>query len=365
MVFCEHYTVWRESGRYGGWPANYGIWSWGDEIVVGFLQCRLDASVKGHKRDRSSPATTMLARSTDGGVTWKASPFCGRTPGARALCGDEHQDEGLRAGEHLDGQEAPVTFDGELDFTHPEFALMCARSGLGPGTRAWFYTSTDRCHTWAGPYWLPMFDLDCVAARTDYLIDGPKQATLFLTTVKVAGREGRVFCARTTDGARSFDFLSFVGPEPEGYSIMPASIRLSASRVVCAVRRREGGGPDPARGFIELFASDDNCASWKYVCEPVVHTGAGSNPPAMVRLPDGRLFLAYGFRDTPPGIHATVSEDEGRTWSDPIVLRDDGGDWDIGYPRAAVRADGKVVVCYYYDTEADGERFIGASVVSP
>ena len=33
---AEHVTVWREAGRYGGWPANHGIWNWGDEILVGF-----------------------------------------------------------------------------------------------------------------------------------------------------------------------------------------------------------------------------------------------------------------------------------------------------------------------------------------
>ena len=30
----SHRKVYFEPGRYGGWPANYGIWSWGDEIVV-------------------------------------------------------------------------------------------------------------------------------------------------------------------------------------------------------------------------------------------------------------------------------------------------------------------------------------------
>ena len=32
----RHVDAWRKPGRYGGWPANHGIWSWGDEIVVGF-----------------------------------------------------------------------------------------------------------------------------------------------------------------------------------------------------------------------------------------------------------------------------------------------------------------------------------------
>ena len=29
-------VVFKEPERFAGWPANNGIWSWGDEIVVGF-----------------------------------------------------------------------------------------------------------------------------------------------------------------------------------------------------------------------------------------------------------------------------------------------------------------------------------------
>ena len=32
----KHVTLYREEGRYAGWPANYGIWCWENEIVVGF-----------------------------------------------------------------------------------------------------------------------------------------------------------------------------------------------------------------------------------------------------------------------------------------------------------------------------------------
>ena len=28
--------VYAEPGRFGGWPANHGLWSWGNEILVGF-----------------------------------------------------------------------------------------------------------------------------------------------------------------------------------------------------------------------------------------------------------------------------------------------------------------------------------------
>ena len=32
----ENVIIYKESGRYGGWPANHGLWQWGDEMVVGF-----------------------------------------------------------------------------------------------------------------------------------------------------------------------------------------------------------------------------------------------------------------------------------------------------------------------------------------
>ena len=32
----RHVKVYAERGRFGGWPANHGLWSWGDEILVGF-----------------------------------------------------------------------------------------------------------------------------------------------------------------------------------------------------------------------------------------------------------------------------------------------------------------------------------------
>src|SRR5262249_18506879 len=30
-----HVVVYSEPGRFAGWPANHGIWSWGEEILVG------------------------------------------------------------------------------------------------------------------------------------------------------------------------------------------------------------------------------------------------------------------------------------------------------------------------------------------
>ena len=124
----------------------------------------------------------------------------------------------------LGGEDTPRPCPGGIDFLHPDFALMCAKTGLSEGCSSFFYASTDRCHSWQGPYSLPMFDQTGIAARTDYLIDDTNTCTLFLTANKTNGKEGRVFAARSTNGGESFDFLSFIGPEPPGFNIDRKSV---------------------------------------------------------------------------------------------------------------------------------------------
>ena len=358
----QHVTVYRQKGRYAGWPANYGIWSWGDEIVVGFTLGYYKASDGFHARDRDRPFVTMQARSLDGGQTWQVREMPCRTPGNRSLSADEHMRPDLGVGRalELEMENAPMGCPGNINFAHPDFALMCARSGLRAGARSWFYISYDRCHTWQGPFRLPMFGQRGIAARTDYLMSDAHTCTLFLTATKPDGDEGRVFCARTTDGGRTFAFLSWIGPQPRGFAIMPASVRLSKSRILVALRCREG-----ERNWIDLYGSDDDGMTWDYVGTPVANTGRGGNPPAMIKLRDGRLCLTYGYRDAPYSIRARLSSDGGATWGEEIILRDDGGNHDIGYPRTIQRADGMVVTVYYWNDRPDSERYIAATLWMP
>ena len=67
----KNVVVFQQEGRFGGWPANHGIWSWGDEILVGFEVGYFRASDRGHSIDYSRPAEHVLARSLDGGETWR------------------------------------------------------------------------------------------------------------------------------------------------------------------------------------------------------------------------------------------------------------------------------------------------------
>jgi hypothetical protein len=373
----QHVTIYRAPGRFAGWPANYGIWSWGDEIVVGFVVGQFKASVRGHACDHEQPFVTMQARSLDGGLTWDTERMPGpdgapiRSPGGRALSADEHVIAPLRAATALTaGLPYHPTRCPGIKFTHPDFALLCGRTGLTAGAVSWFYTSTDRCRSWDGPYALPDFGLPGIAARTDYLVSSPDECLLFLTAAKSNGEEGRPFCARTTDGGRTWRFVAWIGPEPAGYAIMPSSARLASGRILTAIRC---SAPDLAgnerQTWIDLYASEDDGATWQAAGRPVSRAGNWGNPPSMIRLRDvgesDALALTYGYRDAPYGTHARISRDGGAAWGEEIVLRADGGCRDLGYPRSVQRSDDKIVTVYYYNDDPDRERYIAATVWEP
>ncbi len=337
---AKNVIVYQEPGRFGGWPANHGIWSWGNEIVVGIRSAHFKRMDVGHAVDRDKPQEEWQARSLDGGETWRI----------------EKPPE-LRRPE--DGGPQPVDSPGGIDFTHPDFAMMFRRSGTDRAAR--FYYSTDRCRTWKGPFKLPLFGAPGIDARTDYLVNGKHEALVFLTALKTNGREGRVFCTRTTDGGKSWQFVSWIGPEPQGFSIMPSSVRLSPSRILTTLRRKEG-----PEHWIDAYVTDDNGTTWQFLNKPAPSTGGSvGNPPSMIRLKDGRLAITYGYRSAPFGIRARLSSDEGRNWGQEIILRSDGGCWDLGYPRTVQRPDGKLVTVYYYNDHPDRERYIGATIWDP
>ena len=203
-------------------------------------------------------------------------------------------------------EEPPTELDQKIDFTHPDFALTVRMENSNNGVSRYFY-SDDRGRSWRGAFRLPLFGQKGVIGRTDYLVNGPDDCTRFLTASKANGREGRPFVARTTDGGRTWNFLSFIGPEPLGSAIMPSTARVSSHALVTTIRRKDG-----ARSWIDAHGSDEDGRTWSFRSNLEPDTGEG-NPPSLVRLDDGRLCLVYGVRSRPSGILARTSADDGKT----------------------------------------------------
>jgi Neuraminidase (sialidase) len=259
-----------------------------------------------------------------------------------------------------------------MNFANPDFVLKFwfLSNDSGPSI---FYFSNNRGHDWQGPF---SFSVDCmekIMARNDYMIEDENSCMAFLTASKSDNTEGRVFCARTDDGGLSWQLVSWVGDEPKsGFRIMPSTVSISNNELLLTSRVQEeradwaelkGKGMKNSR-YIDAWKSNDNGKSWQQQANPVNDTGEG-NPPHLLKLKDGRLCLTYGDRKTPFGIFAKLSADCGKTWSEPITLRNDGSGREIGYVRSVQRPDGKVVTIYYFQDKEQPERYIGCTIWNP
>ncbi len=259
-------------------------------------------------------------------------------------------------------EAAPVPCPGGIHFDHPDFAMTLRMSSVDTGVSR-FYYSYDRGHTWRGPFQLPLFGQPGIAARTDYIVNSDQECLVFLTSSKANNREGRVICGRTTDGGRTWQHVGDVGEEPKGFAIMPATLRIGPTSLLCLRRRREGDG-EPKHRWIDAFVSRDEGKTWHFLNDPVTDLGEG-NPPSLTRLADGRICLTYGFRAEPYSILARLSGDNGTTWEEPLILRDDGASRDIGYTRTVQRPDGILVTIYYFHGRNDTDRKVMATLWNP
>jgi BNR repeat-like domain len=346
----RHVTVYAEEGRFAGWPANHGIWSWDNEILVGFSRGFDRDNGRDYHIDPDRPEDFLLARSRDGGASWSIEQAPAELAGT----------PGMRHGTMPPGVAPPPPFElrAPIDFAHADFALKVQMESHQGGTSSFCY-SYDRGKTWHGPHKLPLFGQKGIMGRTDYVVDGPRRCLLFLTATKSDGSEGRPITVQTADGGRTWTFLSYIGPEPHGYAVMPSTMRVAQGELVTTIRMR-----DFPRRWIDAYISRDNGRSWTLLSTAVPDTGEG-NPPSLVRLNDGRLCLAYGVRAAPFEIRACVSSDLGKTWGEAFRLRGTGGSQDIGYARSVVRPDGRVVTVYAFHERPSIIRGIYATIWQP
>lgn len=367
-VDATHVIVRKPSaGRALGWPANGGIWSWDNEILVMYLDCpyKDQAGFSNHDSDQQHPsAQWMTSRSTDGGQTWTEHRIAFPDPRA--------------ARARLKAQ----TLVAPIDFNAPDTIVGFHWDSLDPGARTYFYYSTDRGRTWQGPFDnIPLFDFKAMTGRTDYEVTGNHRLTAYMSCTEVSDRD----CIRESSYAISTDDGGVTwkrGPRtsrplpPCGqghkieYGSMPSTVRTDSNTLVAAFR----SGYTPAKGrrtgWIDITRSTDNGQTWRVVNERLMEMlTLNSSPPALSRLPSGRLVCSWGWRlpddgSGPTAIQARTSDDNGTTWGDTLTLRHDGFDYDIGYCRQVVRPDGKVVTVYYYRTKTDGQRptYIAATI---
>jgi hypothetical protein len=345
----KHFIVYAQKDTFAGWPANNGVWSWeGKEILVG---CSVGPYRVQEGHNITEPIRSALCRSLDGGETWRV------------------EFPANYVGQSVELSDPPAA----IDFAHPDFAMRVIGMGYH-GTaqkRGGFFVSYDRGKTWQGPYRFgalgdqgELADME-LTPRTDYLVNGPADCMVFLSARR-GGFSDRTFCVRTTDAGATFRFVSWmVGPSDPNRAVMPSTVRCPDGKLLSAIRRRNMPGKDC---WIDLYRSTDDGRSWSFLSKVGETGGHNGNPPALVRLRDGRLCCVYGQRER-RAIIARFSPDEGTSWGQEQVIRDGyasfENDADLGYPRLVQRADGRLVAMYYWATREQPCQHIAATIWDP
>ena len=320
----DHGVVFSKPGIYAGWPANHGAWSWGNELLVGFLTGTYGRA--GSMHDILPPFKKLQARSLDGGVTWQTEE-----PNVSFDC------------PFLDQNPLPKDFslDGSYILrvcgTYDHGAWSCWPGGG-------FYHSKDRGKTWQGP---SKFDgLEKLLEADGFLCTARTRVDHGLIYLS-AGFEDMwgtdySFCASFEDGR--FQYRGTVCDD-SARAVMPAAVTFASGRRLAVLRRRKTA---VRHGWVESFSSDDDGHTWRPAGILGSTGGSNGNPPALLKLPDERLVAAFGNRDT--------GSMEFRAWS--------GGVWfnigsrlnartvDIGYPQLFLDDSG-MVTCVYYWTRDD------------
>ena len=213
-------------------------------------------------------------------------------------------------------------------------------SGQSTKYTVWLRTSEDNGETWSGPKQVPItgWDYGSPYGRIVHLKDGTLLANIYVWDGKPAAgakpkRAGYASCVyRSKDNGGTWGDASVIG---EGFNETALCV-MPDDRVI-AMMRSDG---------LSQTESTDGGRTWS---APRVVTGKSRHPADMIRLSNGSLLLAYGFRIVPYGVQAVLSRDGGATWDHEhrAMVEWNSGSTDCGYPSSIQLDDGKIVTMHY------------------
>lgn len=377
---AQHGIVYRNDREFCGWPFICGFWTnAAGHHLVAFQKKPADytdpADVHHDEVAKVGPKI-VIARSRDNARTWQLDATAG--PGVVEPLYDLGADQAALFA------DAPQDYAGEarLDFADPDVLVASGATPdyFRPHSNAWIRVSTDGGGTWRRPILAPKVGLPSLSGHASALVRPDGTSLVFMTAVSADGWKRRPVVYASVDDGAYWTFLSMMTPAHDDGAadsdrsvglrfgahryFYPRGIVLPGGRIIASVRCQR----DPTSLlWTEMFASDDGGRTWSFLSR-VNDWGA---PGDLVRMRDGRIVCVYGYRLPPFGLRARISEDDGRTWGRELVLRDDGGSWDLGYPRVTEHEPGKILAVYYMNLRSDpiqmngGVRHIAQTVFVP
>lgn len=197
----------------------------------------------------------------------------------------------------------------------------------------WMIRSTDGGVTWSARYAVP---LNSPHGPT-VLRDGR-----LIYAGRALWKDDRIGVCESKDDGVTWEWLATIparpGDDPKQYHELHA-VEASDGTLLAHIRNHNS----PNERETLQSESTDGGRTWS-----VPHSiGVWGLPSHLLRLRDGRLLMSYGHRRKPLGNLARVSDDNGRTWSEPLTISDDAKSGDMGYPSTVECDDGTLVTVWY------------------
>ena len=214
-----------------------------------------------------------------------------------------------------------------------------ANSRIGKAEResllgCWMIRSSDGGLIWSAPFRVPVNSPHGPIALSD--------GRIFYAGKQLWERDHRNGVAESSDDGQTWRWLAEIPTRPgdnaADYHELHA-VETSDKRLIVQIRNHNQANS----GETLQCESSDGGKSWT-----TPHSiGVWGLPSHLLRLKDGRLLMTYGHRRKPFGNQARISEDQGRTWSEPIPISQEGAGGDLGYPATAQLGDGSLVSVWY------------------
>lgn len=357
----QHGIVWRSETEFCGWPHYCGFWRVKNgDLVVGFKRIASDYGNQteiSHNKLTNQQGELYLIRSRDNGYTWDPTTF----QSVHRLNITAKEIEAL----------GPRNFEpeGPLDLTSPDTLIMSGAvpALFKPDSQAWLRASEDGGKAWRRPILLPLGGLPSLTGSGSSMVRADGMHLMGVTVTREGGWTNQPIVYASADGM-NWQFLSCIVPVADDGSsqsdrkgpfifgairyIYPNLVPLSDGRILCGLRfQREADSVI----WTEIHESKDGGRTWAFLSR-VNDWGA---PGDIVEMQDGRIACVYGYRLPPYGIRARTSEDGGKSWGSEQVLRDDGGSWDLGYPRVIEHEAGRLLAVYYMNLANDPKQMNG------
>lgn len=203
----------------------------------------------------------------------------------------------------------------------------------------WMLRSTDGGRTWS--------------SRIPTIVNSPhgpiqlSDGRLLYAGKELWTKEERVGVCESSDDGQTWKWLAPIparpGDKASQYHELHA-VEAADGRIIVHIRNH-----NEANNHETLQTeSSDGGKTWSEP-HPI---GVWGLPSHLLRLKSGHLLMTYGHRRPPFGNQARLSTDNGRSWSEPMILSSDGVGVDLGYPSTVELENGTLLTVWYEQMKA-------------